>query len=110
MLEVADQFDPLVLAFFPHRECRRRKIRIVEGSERNGNEIRKIAPVIMEGRAALRTEAVSDLVAGIRFSQPRFGLARDGHLAAVEPSLGAEGASRTLLASETMANRNPNRF
>jgi hypothetical protein len=107
---VAEDFDPVVLAAFPHRECGLEEKGIVERAERDGDEVVELVvelalDLVIDVGAALGSEverravaAVGDLDEGVR-------PALDRRLPLRPPRLDRERAARALLAIEAMADR-----
>ena len=103
-----DDFNPGVLALFPHRESWRREEWIVEGAERDGDETVELAfDLVVHVRSALGAEMKGYAIAAVRNIDPALRPALDRHLFRRPTGLHREGASRALLAIEAMADRDP---
>ena len=97
---------PAVPSAFPDRVLRRHELRVREGSDRHGDEIRSLLGDPEDGRAATGAEAEGDGSAAVGRSDERRGLPhRLPDLFTREPRLHAEDTAGPPLAREAMAHR-----
>src|SRR4029079_1737059 len=99
---------PIVLAALPDGIIRTvDDIGVVEGAERDGDQLGIVAAAIIDGRAALRAEMIGRGLAAVGRPGPCFGLAFDLDAFGRPAGLGRESAAGALLAGEAVADRHP---
>src|SRR5262249_31566812 len=96
--------DPGVARLLPHRDARRRKARVGEIADGDGNVSGKTFPLPVDGGAAGGTEMEGQGVAAFCSARPRGRLAGEGNLVSAEPRLVADDGTRAALAFEAMAH------
>src|SRR5690242_7710964 len=105
MLNLTANLDPIALALFPHRICRRSEIRVLEGAERDRDKPVELPLVLVEHvRPAFRTEVVDAAVTAVGDHHERLRLPRDRYPLGRPARLHRKGAARPLLAVEAVAH------
>src|ERR1700747_2371640 len=106
MLDVlAEDLDPVMLTFFPHRIVGIGDVWIVERAKRDGDQVGIVAAAIMYGRAAFRAEMINARLSAVCCAGPFLRFTLDGDASGMPACLCREGASGPLLAGETMTDR-----
>ena len=88
----------------PHRDGRRREIRVREVAYGNGDNVRKAFVLPVDSGTAGRTEIESQRVAAFGRPLPRCRVAIEGDLLAAEPRLVADDGAGAALALPAMAH------
>src|SRR5262249_17732940 len=99
------QGDPGMTCLLPHRDGRRREIRIGEGTDGNRDVSGKTFALPVDRGTACRTEMKGQRVAALGRPRPRRRVARDGHLFAAEACLVADHCAGAALALQAVAHR-----
>jgi len=92
-----------VTCLLPHRDGRRREIRVGEAAYGNRDNSRKAFVLPVDSGAAGRTEIESQRVAAFGRPLPRRRCAIEGELLAAEPRLVADDGAGAALALQAMA-------
>lgn len=94
----------------PHRDLRRRELRIGESTDRDDDDVAEALALPVDRRAADRAEVEGHLAAALGDARPLRGLARDADLTGGKARLIADHRAGAALAREAMAHRHPRRL
>src|SRR6516165_4368302 len=95
---------PRVACLLPHRDSRRREVRVGEVADGNGDVSGKAFALPVDRRAAYRTEVKGQRVATFGCSHPFRSVTGEGDLLAAEASLVADHGPGTALALQAVAH------
>ena len=96
--------DPSVLPVLVNRKLRRRKFRVRERAQGNGDQVGPTINLIGHGGTAVRAETVGRVMAAISPADPSFGLAGQRYVCVGPARLSRERASSAFLAIKAVAD------